>query len=95
MFDQIIADIHIGHGSHDVYKMYSDKSYVFNFLHASLIAVISACAVGSFVFNTLLFPCDIIFPSLSTITAPKGPPSLFHKFIHIFSPISIFKDYLI
>ena len=57
--------------------MYSDKSYVFSFLHASLIAIISACAVGSVFFITLLFPFDIIFPSLSTMIAPNGPPSFF------------------
>ena len=89
---QIIADKHIGHGSHDVYKIYPDKSYVFNFSHAVLIATTSACAVGSLLHRTLLFPSAIIFPSLSVITAPNGPPSLFlnpfivfcyfHVFIH-------------
>ena len=46
------------------------------FLHASLMHCTSACAVGSFVEVTILWPCPTIFPFL-TITQPKGPPFFF------------------
>ena len=63
----------------NIFDMLDDKSYVFNFSQAVLIATTSACAVGSLLHKTLLFPSAIIFPFLSVITAPKGPPSLFLK----------------
>ena len=44
-----------------------ERLKVLSFLHASLIATISPCAVGSFVAVTLLLPSAIIFPSF-TIT---------------------------
>ena len=52
----------------------SDKLNVFNSLQAFLIVTISACAVGSFVNVTMLWPQDISLKLLSVITQPKGPP---------------------
>ena len=49
-------------------------------MHASLIATISACAVGSLEKVTLFEPSAIILSSL-TITQPKGPPVPFALFI--------------
>ena len=57
-----------------MYKSYSDKSYVLSSLQAFLIATISACAVGSLLFNTSFEPIEIILLFLSTIAAPNGPP---------------------
>ena len=63
----------MGHGSQLEYKSQPSKLNVFNFLHASLIATISPCAVGSLVEVTLLNPSEIILPCF-TITQPNGPP---------------------
>ena len=63
----------MGHGSQLVYISQPESLNVFNFLHASLIATISAWAVGSFEKVTLLEPSATIILSLTT-TQPKGPP---------------------
>ena len=76
MFAHWIAPLHIGQGSPVVYISHPDKSYVFNFLQAFLIAIISPWQVQSLFLRTILWPFEIIFPSL-TMTAPKGPPSPF------------------
>ena len=63
----------MGHGSQLAYKSQPERLNVFSFLHASLIATISAWAVGSFEKVTLFEPSAIILSSL-TITQPNGPP---------------------
>jgi len=63
----------MGHGSQLAYKSQLERLNVFSFLHASLIATISAWAVGSFEKVTLFEPSAIIF-SFLTIIVEKGPP---------------------
>ena len=70
----------MGHGSQLVYKSHPVSLNVSSFLHASLIATTSACAVGSLDKVTLFEPSAMITFSF-VITHPNGPPSLLALFI--------------
>ena len=70
----------MGQGSQLVNILVPLRLKVLSLLHAFLIATISACAVGSFLFVTSLNPSDII-SLFFTITHPKGPPSSFKLII--------------
>ncbi len=69
-----MAPRHIGHGWPVVWISQPSNEKVPNLAHASRMAVISPCAVGSFVPTTRFHPSPTMVPSL-TITAPKGPPA--------------------
>ena len=67
----IIAPEHMTQGSSVTYNVHSSKYQDSNFLHASFIAKISACAVARFVVSRKLCAHEITSLFL-TITAPTG-----------------------
>ena len=77
MLAQHAADKHIGQLLAVVTRIQFSKDFVFNFLHALLIAFTSACAVGSFDEITVFLSIHKIVYLLSSvlyiIPAPKDP----------------------
>jgi len=84
-----IAPAHIAHGSTVVYSSHPPSRGVPSFCEASMIASISACAVGSCLVSVRLYPLPMILPSL-TMTAPIGTSPTAAAFSASFKASSIY-----